>query len=158
MNHRFRLLLTISYTIVMMWLLFFYRGNLIRNLDRRQDITQHKVYLIPFETTAVYIRTFTQPRLWRFQKEAIINLGGNVLMFVPLGWLMMAWREEIDRYWRHLLDFAGISFLVESIQLVFRVGTFDVDDIILNSLGAMIGLILWIQFQKVRHRLLPATV
>ena len=85
-------------------------------------------------------------------------MGGNIILFIPLGFLLLSWREEKDRYWRHLLDFAGISFLIESIQLVFRVGTFDVDDIILNSLGAMIGLFLWLQFQKVKDRLEPATV
>ena len=158
MNRKFRLFFTASYALIMIWLLFFYRGNLIRNLDRRQEVRQHKVYLTPFETTSTYIRTFTQPRLWRFQKEALINLGGNIILFIPLGFLLLSWREEKDRYWRHLLDFAGISFLIESIQLVFRVGTFDVDDIILNSLGAMIGLFLWLQFQKVKDRLEPATV
>ena len=74
--------------------------------------------------------------------------------------------QEIKRFWiyRHRVGFFlpilsrrlrngvlvtmsgfGLSLLVESIQLIFKVGCFDVDDLILNTLGVLFGyLSFWI--------------
>lgn len=46
----------------------------------------------------------------------------------------------------------GLSLLVESIQLVFKVGCFDVDDLILNTLGAAIGYMLFAVCNYLRRK------
>ena len=41
-----------------------------------------------------------------------------------------------------------MSFVVEILQLIFRVGSFDVDDLILNTLGGILGYLLLILVEK----------
>ena len=41
------------------------------------------------------------------------------------------------------------SLLVESFQLVFKIGSFDVDDIMLNTLGGILGYIMYIILKKI---------
>lgn len=63
----------------------------------------------------------------------------NVVMFVPIGLLLecgirvMTWREV-------LLIGAGVSLIIEILQLVFMRGFSEFDDVIHNTLGCMIGL------------------
>ena len=69
---------------------------------------------------------------------AIINLVGNIVLLVPIGFLVpfvyrnMTWKKSLA-----LAVAAG--FTIEGMQAVFRVGIFDIDDIILNALGVMVG-------------------
>ena len=69
---------------------------------------------------------------------AFLNLAGNVIGFLPFGFFL----PILSRRLRNgavvtALGF-GLSLLVESIQLVFKVGCFDVDDLILNTLGVLL--------------------
>ena len=67
-----------------------------------------------------------------------VNLLGNVLPFVPVGLLApfvfrrMTWAKA-------LLLAVGTGLLMEVLEVIFQVGIFDVDDILLNSLGVLIG-------------------
>lgn len=69
----------------------------------------------------------------------IKNLFGNIVLFIPLG-IWIPWLFRRYRSWAKLTSIVVlILLLVETIQLITRVGTFDVDDIILNTAGAWIG-------------------
>ena len=77
---------------------------------------------------------------------AFRNLGGNVLLFVPVGflWTWVAVRSGLS--WRTALAAsAALSLLVELVQFVAPLGrAVDVDDVLLNVLGALLGsLVLW---------------
>lgn len=67
-----------------------------------------------------------------------INLVGNIALLVPIGFLVpfvyrkMTWKETFA-----LAIVAG--FAIEGMQAVLRVGIFDVDDVILNGLGVIVG-------------------
>lgn len=69
---------------------------------------------------------------------AIMNLIGNIALFVPIGflapfvWQEMTWRES-------LVLGTAIGLTVEGMEAMFRVGIFDIDDIMLNAFGVMIG-------------------
>jgi glycopeptide antibiotics resistance protein len=67
----------------------------------------------------------------------MINLLGNIVVFIPFGWLLP---RCISGRWKkgYSVFFIGLLFL-ETLQLITRRGTFDVDDIILNSLGFFVG-------------------
>lgn len=68
----------------------------------------------------------------------IVNLIGNIIPFMPIGLLTplvfrsMSWRKAIV-----LGVVTGLTF--EVMEVVFRVGIFDVDDVILNAFGVMAG-------------------
>lgn len=68
-----------------------------------------------------------------------VNLFGNILAFAPFGFCLPLISPRYNGFFRILFLSAGFSFAVELVQLVYRVGIFDVDDIFLNTIGGMLG-------------------
>jgi glycopeptide antibiotics resistance protein len=67
-----------------------------------------------------------------------INLGGNIALFVPIGFLVSFVYRKLT--WQKSLALAvAVGLAIEGMQVVFRVGIFDIDDVILNALGVMTG-------------------
>ena len=67
-----------------------------------------------------------------------INLGGNIALFVPIGFLVSFVYRKMT--WQKSLALAvAVGLAIEGMQVVFRVGIFDIDDVILNALGVMTG-------------------
>ena len=73
------------------------------------------------------------------RQHAIINLGGNVLLFLPLGFLLPRIWNALQRLWGTLLTAALIMTAVEITQVLTLRGNCDIDDLMLNLLGAAIG-------------------
>jgi glycopeptide antibiotics resistance protein len=66
----------------------------------------------------------------------------NVIIFIPLG----VYTGALFGRWRlknKLLLFFLVSFMVESLQFILTIGAFDVTDIITNSLGGIVGLMIF---------------
>lgn len=72
----------------------------------------------------------------------LINLFGNVAIFIPFGFLAGTMLKQLSFVVVMLLSFS-FSLLLECAQIVFSMGTFDVDDLLLNTSGAFIGYLLW---------------
>lgn len=64
------------------------------------------------------------------------NLFGNILIFAPLGYLM---RGNGDTLSRTALVGLFFTFVVEGLQFVFATGLSDIDDLVLNTAGAVSG-------------------
>ena len=93
-------------------------------------------------------------RFWNYRKElgihSFFNLAGNILGFMPAGFFIpMLWEERKSVLFTICVTFQ-MSLLVEVLQLLFRVGSFDVDDLILNTLGGMLGCLLLKQAERWR--------
>ena len=73
------------------------------------------------------------------KREAAINIIGNISMFIPTGVIMPILYKRLDCFWKVLLAGAGLSFVIEVIQLLFPGSVTDIDDLILNTVGAAIG-------------------
>ena len=84
-------------------------------------------------------------------QRVIWNLGGNILGFVPFGYLLSRIARQFGNVFPVILSCLLFSFFVEGIQLVAQVGCFDVDDIILNTVGGAIGCILRLVVDRVRR-------
>ena len=88
--------------------------------------------LLPFKTILGYLLGE------HGQMMAIVNLLGNIALFVPVGFLVpfvyrtMMWQESIALG-------VAVGLTMEGMEMVFRVGIFDIDDVILNALGVMFG-------------------
>lgn len=67
------------------------------------------------------------------------NLVGNVLIFLPFGMLVPFLTKRFKQFWGVVLLTFELSVLVEVVQLVTKVGSCDVDDILLNTIGGMLG-------------------
>ena len=62
----------------------------------------------------------------------------NILLFVPLGFLLPAIWEEYDSLKKVLLIGLGLSFMIEILQ-IFTFRLTDIDDLITNTAGAILG-------------------
>lgn len=78
----------------------------------------------------------------------VINIWGNIIMFVPIGFLPpMLWKFW-KKFWKSMgLGFC-FSFFIEFMQL-FSIRSTDVDDLILNTLGAILGYIMYFILHKI---------
>ena len=72
-----------------------------------------------------------------------INLIGNVIMFVPLGFFLPLFYQKLRHYLRFIFNVTGIIFVVEIVQLFSLLGSLDVDDLILNLVGASLGYVIF---------------
>ena len=78
------------------------------------------------------------------------NLAGNILIFVPYGFFIsMASRSR--GFFKTLFFSMGLSLCVEIVQLFTRVGSFDVDDILLNTIGGVAGYIIFLICNAIRR-------
>lgn len=74
---------------------------------------------------------------------AVINLLGNVIGFIPFGILLPCLLKQAQSIKKFLLYTIGIIIAIELIQLFSLRGSCDIDDLILNTTGALIGYVLW---------------
>lgn len=106
------------------------------------------IIVYKFNLPFSYMGIIRSVNLIPFHASLIINgklhyseLLLNVVIFMPLGVyagiLFQKWRV-----WRQLFLFFLVSFLCEGLQYVLGVGTSDITDIITNTLGGALGLLI----------------
>lgn len=73
------------------------------------------------------------------------NILGNIVIFVPLGVYITLFSRD-KRVWKNALLVVAASLVVETVQVIFRMGIGDIDDVILNGIGGLLGVLLcrWI--------------
>ena len=75
----------------------------------------------------------------------------NVVLFLPLGFLLpLLWPKQ-DRFWKILLTGVAFSLLIELSQLL-NIRNSDIDDLLLNMLGAVIGFALYRAYAAITKR------
>jgi Glycopeptide antibiotics resistance protein len=87
-------------------------------------------------------------RFWHYRhqlgaKVVVINIIGNIGAFIPFGLFVPIISIKLRKAWKVILLGILLSGTVEFLQLVTKVGSFDVDDIILNTVGTIIGYLLF---------------
>lgn len=82
----------------------------------------------------------------------LVNVVGNVVCFIPFGILLPLNVRRLDRFVSVMMITFIFSLLIESVQLITRTGSFDVDDILLNTFGGIIGYIIYRLALKVMSR------
>lgn len=133
-------LLFAAYGALMLWLLFI-RGRQAAPGDYWEQVQQN-LNLVPFRTIGLFWYLLTRRQDLGLVRESIVNLGGNVIMFIPLGFFLPALFPKLGKLWRTLLAAALTVIAVETAQLFLLVGSCDIDDLLLNLLGAAIGFFL----------------
>ncbi len=102
--------------------------------------------LIPFKTVIGYIvALFTHSMNLDI---SIKNLILPIISFIPFGILGYGYVDNKKKINCILGLGAGFSLIIEILQMVLRRGIFDIDDIILNSVGVIIGMWLLSLFKK----------
>jgi len=123
------IIVLLGYCVVMLNLLFF---------RSRHVSGMYHYNVIPFATIEQLVmhRDHYSTETW------VKNLFGNIILFMPLGVFIPLLNRRFMGIAKFVFLVAAIIFVVECIQMLTYVGSFDVDDIILNTLGAWVGLII----------------
>ena len=135
-NRKLHTALFLAYCALMLWLLFD-RPGYVPGIPYWQQAAGH-LNLIPFRTLRLFagLLDSAQPE---YVRAAVINLGGNIIMFIPLGFLLPRVFSRLASLPRVLTATAAVITAVEILQLFTLVGSCDIDDLILNVLGSAIG-------------------
>ena len=146
------------YGLVMLYLLFIRGRHAVDGVPYWQQVLEN-YNLTPFHTVGNYWHILTNKEyyldkwgayaIYRAQaRHAFINLAGNIVMFVPLGALLPAADGKVRKFFRTFFAAFGVIVAVEVLQLFTLLGSCDVDDLILNMIGVVMGYILWKMWSK----------
>ncbi len=131
---RVGLLLFYLYIILLSYFLFF-----SEHYGRAYVVEGYRYNLTFFKEIRRFIRYREQLGLESF----VVNVLGNVLAFTPYGFLLPMLHKKYRNFIKITLLSILFSLTVEVIQLFLKVGIFDVDDIMLNTLGGITGYIVF---------------
>lgn len=125
----------IVYLFLLMYFLFFADRVGIQSFEERE-----------YHYNLVFLQEIK--RFWMYREQlgiwsVLLNLLGNVVGFIPFGFILPIIHRDIRRFF--FITFSGftLSLCVETIQLVTKLGCFDVDDLIMNTLGTALGYLLF---------------
>jgi len=123
----------------------------------RASASDALVVFNPFKRYKVIVKSFyTRTKddgfsgtLMSIRKTSVLlnEIVQNILLFIPFGFLLPISLKPINKLWKVLICGLAFSFFIETIQLMTHRGCFDVSDLIHNSVGAIVGFMIF-------HRLL----
>ena len=112
------------------------RGNWWSDLSMFEYALMH-MNLVPFKTILGYVQAIKDQTM--NLNIPLENLFGNLLMFLPAGIYLPFFSDKIDSVKKLILGMLPIFLMIEVGQFLTKRGAFDIDDLILNMLGAVIG-------------------
>lgn len=128
--------------IVLYGILIIYFTLFSDRLGRVEPYSSYRYSLVPFNEIRRFIVYRHQVSVGAF----LLNICGNCLVFAPLGFLLPVWSPKTIK-WHHIVLYSfSFSMCIELLQLISRVGVFDVDDLIMNTIGGFIG---WIAYSLI---------
>lgn len=128
-------ILFLGYVLLLIYFLFFAEWY-----GRGQKVHPEASYnFIPF----LEIRRYWRHREALGFRLVFLNLCGNVIGFLPFGFILPILICRLRRGPTVILFGMLLSTLIECMQLILRVGSCDVDDVILNTAGVAVGYLLF---------------
>lgn len=136
-------ILFVMYILLLIYFLFFaewYGRGAGTHLEPQYNLT-------PF----LEIKRFWNNRYKLGFQTVFLNLAGNVIGFIPFGFILPILHKDLKHGWLVILFGCLLSIFIECMQLLQSVGSCDVDDVILNTAGAAIGYLLFTICNLVRR-------
>ena len=141
-----------------------------------ESVFFRKLFFLFFVTSLILFRTLLNRQLWMNPLSDVMGGWGiwktvsgekqlttecieNVIMMVPFSAAVLwSFGKKIGNGWKKILWQSGkISFIfsisIEILQLLLRLGTFQLSDIFYNTVGGMIGGLIYCAVMKARKRL-----
>ncbi len=128
------------YTVWILYLLYFASFRYSKTI-------LFEIKTVPFQTINEYS---TKVILWD-KEEAFKNVFGNIILFIPYGFLGILYPKLNQFKWLFITFFLTIN-LVEFSQYYFRRGFADIDDVILNATGVIIGFFIYKKWFFIKDR------
>lgn len=133
----------VIYIIMLVYVMFF-----ADVLGRSQGFLDYHYNFIPFKE----IMRFMKYHRVLGVKVVLFNILGNVLAFVPFGVFLSALTNHRYNCREMMFLTLDLSLAIEVLQLISKVGSFDIDDIILNTLGGVLGYFIFYLVMKKRKK------
>lgn len=127
MLKKFYKIIIVPYTLFLLYLMFFGMG--------RQQMDENLLTVEPIVSTINFIKGCIS---W---KDAVVIVGGNIVMFMPFGFLGWIF-PKLNVFKNLICTFVSAITIVEALQYFSRMGIFEVDDIILNTFGVFLGFLI----------------
>ena len=113
-----------------------------------QPIVYESAKAYPFRINWIpFVNLLDYPEM----RDILINVIGNTAMFVPLGIVWPSVYKELDTHWKILSAGIGVSLFIEILQLPFYDRVSDIDDLILNALGFIIGYLIYLIVKFIKN-------
>ncbi len=157
-------LLFLCYGALMIYLLFFLDRAVNEGLPYWQQVQQNCNFT-PWHTVGNYWDVLTRSEYYIQKWEAasvyyyrasvaLVNILGNIAMFVPLGIFLPEMWRRLQRAWKAIPVGMLTIILVEITQLLTLRGRCDVDDVLLNMMGIILGYGMWrfVKFCRSRRK------
>lgn len=125
----------ICYILFLIRLLFLSRVSLLGLFDS-QRILDRSINLVPFHSIREYIFSNSDT----IKRFSFVNVVGNIVIFIPLGTYLLLFKKN-KKVITNLLFVFKVSLFIEVIQGILGIGASDIDDIILNCLGGLVGIL-----------------
>jgi glycopeptide antibiotics resistance protein len=113
--------------------------NRITSIQTQREEGNWNIRMIPFRTIASSIDSYIHLGML----PSSINFIANIVVFIPMGFLipLVIRRPSLPKTFLFSLL---IILLIETIQFVTCLGAADIDDVILNMVGCMIGYLIYV--------------
>ena len=97
--------------------------------------------ILPFRLNFV---PFVNLMDYEVRREALLNVIGNSFLFLPMGIVFPIVYRKLNTHWKVIAAGAGVSLTIEILQLPFFGRASDIDDLILNCMGYLLGYGIWL--------------
>ena len=137
-KHGFRLMTILYFVIV--FCMCVSRFNIIMTLIGGQLTRVDAINMVPFHSIRENLRYGHSPVSW--------DMLYNMVMFVPFGIVYCYYQKKFSIY--KAIGFSFLTtFLIEASQFVFKTGVVDIDDLMINTMGSLVGIFLYIVLRKI---------
>ena len=110
--------------------------TILHSIAFRHVKVMSSVNISPLKTIFLYYTAYTRHTLPI--KNIILNMIGNVMLFMPFGYFIYVLVKPMRSFLPYFFFFLFMIIGVEVIQYIWKVGSADIDDIILNMSGVLI--------------------
>ena len=132
-------LMTILYFVIV-FCMCVSRFNIIMTLIGGQLTRIDAINMVPFHSIRENLSYGHSPVSW--------DMLYNMVMFVPFGIVYCYYQKTFCIYNAIGLSFLT-TFLIEASQFVFKTGVVDIDDLMINTMGSLVGIFLYTVFRKI---------
>lgn len=127
-------------------------------------IFKRQYNFVPFKTITMFIPGLLEHGLVNDMHDtnltaSAINIIGNIVVFIPVGLIVPLMGDKYKKFRNTFLIGFGISLVIEITQLFFVEGRcMDVDDLILNTMGAAAGWVLYYVIKCLNRKFFKASI
>jgi len=135
----------IVYILLLIYLMVIYHRNLdfswvvTGGFSKLNSLMADTTNLVPFATIRRYLAVMDRPSGFNL---FLYNVIGNIVVMIPFGYLFPIINKTVKKWWVFVLLALMFIMIMEMMQYVSMSGTLDIDDVILNLTGAVIGYLL----------------